>query len=685
MSHRRVPDPSASTPELTRAAPAPWITRAAAACAVLLGLLAALGPASPAAAVEPLNVPSRITDQVGALSGSTAEVEASLDRLSEDTAYDLFVVFVDGFSGREGEQWARETAAASGLGAEDVILAVAVDDRRYGMWVQSAGEITEDEATRVRVDLVEPRLAAGDWAGAAVAAADGLRDAALGTGTAASGGGGGFGTVLVIGLVVVLGILVVRSLVRRRSAAGKAGAQPAGAAPQGLAALPTPELNRRASQALVAIDDALTTSAQELGFAQAQFGLEATRQFGAALEEARARVSEAFRWRQQLDDSTPETEPQARQIMIAIIETCQVAADSLDAHTDEFEKMRDLQARAPQVLDDAEQRATEVAARVEPARATVAQLATTYPAAALASVTPNPDQASALLAGAHESVARGREALTADDRGAAVGAARAAQDAVAQAVTLLDAVDRAGQDLARAGTDLTAAIASISADFADAERLAPREPAVQAAVQAGRAAASAAEAARTGGDPLAALRDVRAAEARLDETLEPFRERAEHEARARAQLDDQLGRLASHIRAVHDYIETRRGAVGPEARTRLSEAARLAQQAHRDAATDATGALSLAHRAGELANEAQQLAQLDVQDWEDQRRQRSGYGGFGGGGSNVGGMVLGGILLDSLLRGGGGGFGGGGFGGGGFGGGGGGGGDGGGFGGGGRF
>ncbi|MGW6132473.1 TPM domain-containing protein [Cellulomonas sp. NPDC055163] len=680
MSHPRVPAPSAPTSVLTRATPVPRFTRAAAALTVLL---ATLGLAVPAAAVEPLNLPSQITDQVGALDGSTAEVQASLDRLSDDTAYDLFVVYVADFSGRDGEQWARETAAASGLGPEDVILAVAVDERRYGMWVQSAGEITEEEATSVRVDLVEPRLAEDDWAGAAIAAADGLRDAALGTGTAASGGGLGLGTLLVVGLVLVLVVLVVRSLLRHRGGAGQGAAQPAGAAPQGLAALPTPELNRRASQALVAIDDALTTSAQELGFAQAQFGLEATRRFGAALEEARARVSEAFRWRQQLDDSTPETEPQARQIMIAILETCQVAADTLDAHTEEFEQMRDLQARAPEVLDDAEQRATEVSARVEPARATVAQLATTYPPAALASVTPNPDQAAALLTGAQESVARGREALATDDRGAAVGAARAAQDAVAQAVTLLDAVERAGQDLARAGADLTAAVASISADFADADRLAPREPAVQAAVQAGRAAATAAEAARSGGDPLAALRDVRAAEARLDETLEPFRERAEHDARARAQLDDLLGRLASHIRAVHDYIETRRGAVGPEARTRLSEAARLAQQAHRDAATDATGALALAHRAGELAGQAQQLAQLDVQDWEDQRRQRSGYGGIGGGGSNVGGMVLGGILLDSLLRGGGGGFGGGGFGGGGFGGGGGG--DGGGFGGGGRF
>jgi hypothetical protein len=683
VSHRRHPDPAPHARRLTG-----W-SRLLSVVVALAALSTGATLALPAAAVEPFNVQDRITDQVGALGTGAPDAQAAVERLSTDTSYDLFVVFVDDFSGLDGTTWAQQTAQASGLGAEDVLLAVAVDARTYGMWVTSEGDITQSEAESVRTDLVEPALSADDWSGAVVAAADGLRDAALGSGS----GGGGLGALLVVGLLVVLAVLVGRAVLRRRRAAagqpGQAGQGVAGA-PQGLDALATPELNRRASQALVAIDDALTTSSQELGFAQAQFGLEATRRFSAALDEAKARVQEAFRWRQQLDDSTPETEPQARQIMIAIIETCRVAAQTLDEHAEEFETLRDLQARAPQVLDDAEQRATEVAARVEPARAAVTRLATTYPPAALASVSPNPDQAAALLAGAHESVGRGREALGGDDdRATAVAAARAAQDAVAQAVTLLDAVDRAGDELARAGTDLTAAIASISSDFQDAQRLAPDDAGVQAATAAGRQAAAGADSARTGGDPLAALRDVRAAEARLDEALAPFRERAEHAARAGAQLHDLLGRLTSQVRAVADFIETRRGAVGPEARTRLSEAARLTQQAQAESVTDAVGALATAHRASELAQQAQLLAQRDVDEWEEQRRQRQGYGGGfgGGGGSNVGGMVLGGILLDSLLRGGGGhgggggGFGGGGFGGGGFGGGG----DGGGFGGGGRF
>ena len=52
--------------------------------------------------------------------------------------------------------------------------------------------------------------------------------------------------------------------------------------------LPLDELSRRAGAALVATDDAVDTSAQELGFATAEFGDEATAPFAQALERARA-------------------------------------------------------------------------------------------------------------------------------------------------------------------------------------------------------------------------------------------------------------------------------------------------------------------------------------------------------------------------------------------------------------
>ncbi len=615
--------------------------------------------AGPALAADPLDVAGEITDQAGALTGSTAEVQAALDRLADETPLQLFVVYVDTFDGLDGEEWATETALVSGLGVDDILMAVAVDDRRYGISVDDALPLTDAQLTDVRTEEIEPALRESDWAGAAVAAADGYREAY--TAGTSSGGGGGL-TWLLVGVLVVAGVIALVVVLRRRGRRG--GAAPGGpaAGADALHGLPTDELNRRASSALVEIDDALTTSQQELGFAQAQFGLEATAGFSRTIDEARPAVARAFTLRQQLDDATPETEEQARILLIEIITTCEQVSDALDAEADAFDKLRDLQERAPQVLDETEQRAAEVERRLEPVRATLSTLAATYPAAALASVTANPDQAAALLTAARRAVADGRQDLEGQDRAGAVAQARIAEDAVAQASTLLDAVERAGGELVAAGQRLQQGLASIEADLADAARLVPGDPAVASAAGTARTRADEARAALDGGDPLTALSNLTSAEAALDAALAPAREAAEQDRRTRAMLGDLLGRVGSQVRAVNDFIETRRGAVGPEARTRLAEAIRLLTQATQTQTADPRGALAAAQQAEQLAQQAQAFAQRDVQTWESQQR---GPGGVGGG-MNAGSLVLGGILLDSALRGGRGGFSGGGFSGGGF-------------------
>ncbi|WP_029663053.1 TPM domain-containing protein [Cellulomonas sp. KRMCY2] len=622
-------------------------------CAAPLAVLAA----GPAAAEPPIDVAGDITDTAQVLGGRTAEVTAALDQLAADTRYQLFVVFVDTFDGADGLDWANDTAERSGLGVNDLLLAVAVEDRRYGVSVDNAVPLTDDQLSAVAYDRIEPKLGESDWAGAAVAAAEGYRDAAGGgSGTGSGSGSGSFPWIplLAVGGILLLIVVIVRS----RRAVAPAGARgPDGRPVQGLAALPTEELNRRASQALVAIDDAIKTSEQELGFAEAQFGLEATRTFGQVLTESRARTARAFTLRQQLDDSVPETEPQRRGMLLEVLALCEQVDTALDAQAEEFDRLRDLQARAPQVLQETDQRAVEVQGRVPAARATLDQLATTYPAASLASVSGNVDQATALLAHARASVAQGT-AVVETDRGAAVALARAAEDAVAQSVTLLAAVDRAGEDLAAAGTRIDAALASLGADVADAARLAPQDAAVTAAAAVASQAITSAQAERSTGDPLAALRRLTEAEAALDAALAPARDQAEQLARARGHLSQLLGRLGSQIRAVSEFIETRRGAVGAEARTRLAEAARLAQHAEQTGGTDPVAALAAAQQAEQLAGQAQQLAEADVARWQQQ--QGGGFGGGSGGGSgggNTGALILGGILLDQIL-GGGGGFGG---------------------------
>ncbi|MEL7976598.1 TPM domain-containing protein [Isoptericola sp. F-RaC21] len=619
--------------------------------ALLLALAGTAVLAPAASAVPPLTgLDSEITDPSGVLDGDEAQVQASLDALADETPYQLFVVYVDSFDGRDGPSWANDTATSAGLGVNDLLLAVATQDRAYGLSVDNNAGVTDAQLDQIE-EVVEDHLRDDDWAGAAIAAADTIR-----TGGTTSSGGSAWGAAAAVGGVVVVGgvggWLWVRS--RRRK---QQGAAPAG--PGDLTAVPTEELERRVGTALVEIDDALRTSEQELGFAQAEFGLEATQDFSAALESAKADVAQAFRLRQELDDDVPEDEARRRQLLAGVLELTEHAGASLDAQTDAFDELRALQQRAPELLDQTEQRAGEIEARVAVARETLAGLAASYPAAALASVRDNPDQATALVGHARDAVTAGHAALTGRTRAAAVAHLRAAQNALGQAVTLLDAVDQAGGQLATAGADLDKGLASIGQDVTDAARLVPAgapadgptdRAAVAAALAEAEAAMTQARDARSGGDPLAALHRLTAAEAALDAALAPAREKAEADARARALLRDTLGRVDSQVRATQDYVATRRGAVGPEARTRLAEAARLVAEAQALQPQDPAAALERAQQAERYAQQATQLAEQDTASW--------GANQGGQGGSNVGGMVLGGILLDSVLRGSGGGIGG---------------------------
>lgn len=630
--------------------------------ALTLVLLAAAPGA--ALAEPPSQLADEVTDTADVLSDAEeAEVQQALDELADTTPYQLFVVYVDSFDGTDPVDWANESANLSGLGTEDLLLAVAVEDRAYAVSVANDLDLSDDALGTVASERIEPALRQDDWAGAAVAAAEGYQDAAGGgTGTGdGSGGGIPWLTWLLVAAVVVGGVLLVRSLTRRRTQAG-APRGPDGRPLTGPEALPTEELERRAGPALVAVDDAVKTSEQELGFAQAQFGLEATRTFQEVVTDAKARLAHAFALRQRLDDAEPEGEAERRAILVEILRTCDAVDAALDDQAEEFDRLRDLQATVPQVLEDTDRRATEVQGRLPAAQVAVDRLATTYSPAALASVSGNIPQATALLTDARRLVADGRAAVAAEDRGTAVAHARAAEDAVGQAVTLLDAVERADEDLAQAGPRIDAAIASLSTDIADADRLAPGDPAVAAPRAAAQQAVASAHAERGTGDPLAALGRLVAAEAALDAALAPARDHAEQMARARGQVDALLARVDAQVRGVAAFIETRRGAVGAEARTRLAEAARLAQEAFALRDQDPGRALQAAQRAEGLAVSAQQLAEADVSRWEQPAPSR---------GMDAGSLVLGGILLDQILgggRGGGGwsgGFGGGTFGGGG--------------------
>ncbi|WP_263120067.1 TPM domain-containing protein, partial [Cellulomonas sp. RIT-PI-Y] len=555
-------------------------------------------------ATDPISLTGEITDSSGVLSSAeSGQVQDALDQLAQDTDYQLYVVYVDDFGDLSRDDWVQQTADQTGLGSQDLVLAVATESRVYTLAPESVDGLSSSALDSVAAD-VEDQLRDDDWSGAAITAADGIRSAATG------GSSGSILGWLFVGGLLLIGVITLIAWVSSRRKAG--GRVAVGGRQQ--QQVPTAELDRRSASALVGIDDAIRTAEQELGFAQAQFGPESTGEFERVLAQSKQQVTEAFRLRQTLDDDVPDTEPQIRETSTRILQIVEQVGAALDAQEQAFSKLREVEERAGAALEELTRSAADQRARIATARTTLDTLAARYPADALTSVRQNPDQATALLDEVDTALAQGTQAVTAGDRRTAARYARAAQDALGQVRVLLDAVDHAGAELATIGARLDAAIASISSDLDDAARMAPQDATVQARAADARAAIEAARTARTGtGDPLGALRDITAAEAAIDNALAPMREAADRARRARALLDQVLGRVSAGLRGTGDYIETRRGAVGPQARTRLAEADRLFRSAVDQRDSDPERALAAAQQAEQRVAEAQRLAQQDVQ------------------------------------------------------------------------
>ncbi|MFZ3500127.1 TPM domain-containing protein [Streptomyces sp. 5.8] len=656
----------------------------AAALLALGGWTTATAPAARADDPVTLSQQGQITDRVGALGDRKPEVTAALDKLYADRKVQLFVTYVRDFSGRSAQSWADATAQKNGLGQNDVLLAIATGARQYAYSADVDSGFTEQQLAAVAQTAIEPALKQNDWAGAAIGAADGY-DAVLGGlpvpvpaivpgeadpgGAAASGGESGAGDfvlpVVAVGAAGALGAYAYTRRKRKQAGGGSGGSKTTGWSGQGPAPLTLPELDSKAKALLVETDDAIRTSTEELGFATAQFGEEAVSAFTQAVEFGKSELTAAFRLRQQLDDAYPEDDATRRRMLDEIVARCTEASRRLDAESADFDRLRDLEKNAPQALATVEAHFRALTGRTTTAEATLTALGRQYADSAAAPVASNPEQAKDRLLFATTSLGEARAAIGAGDNGKAAVHVRAAEGAVDQAATLVDAVERRAQELAEAAGKLPGALNETDTDLADARGLLTgttegsstadlrgrisRAEAVLADVRQEQAAGRY--------DPMDALRRVEEADAALDEALAGARERESGRQRAAALLDQALLTARSAIGAATDYITTSRGAIGSQARTRLAEAQRHLERSTSLAGSDPAGALAEAQQADSLARQAQQLAEQDVRGYQNP------YGGGGrqqGGG--MGGAVLGGIILGEILGGGrgGGGFGGGG-------------------------
>lgn len=619
---------------------------------MILAIVTAALLAGPSAAAEPpMRLAGQITDLAGALSpsGLTA-VQAAVDKLYTDRHIRLWVVFVDVFSGQSVDGWARNTANLSDLGDSDALLAVATADRGYAFLVsKGVAAVDAGEVDALRRNEIEPALHRGDWAGAATAAATGV-DAAATPDVV------NWAPILVaLGLVTLVGLmlgLVARQLRRRRRAAALVAARRVDSTdPDALADVPLFALDTLSREKVVEVDNAVRTSANELELAVDEFGEERTQPFAQAVATAKSAMAHAFTVRQQLDDDIPETPTQQRDLLTGVIVSASKVDRDLEAQRTSFAELRNLVLDAPARLDELTRQLVELTARIPAAQQRLTELHTEFDAEALSSVSGNVKTAQDRAAFADRNITRGRGLADHPITGGQselVDAVRAVESGLGQGRTLLDAVDNAARDIRHAVATLPEAITDMEAGIAQANGQLQRGvgPHKSELVAARDTAVKAVAVARSSADPLGAFTRITKADSGLDQLLDTVAEERTAAERLARTCEQALFTASSRVRAVSDYIDTRRGSIGLQARTRLAEAHRRLEAAQDKQSTDVAGAITLANNAATLAASAQSLAKADVQS-----AQRTHYGRNGGGGDT--GAMLGGIIIGNILGGGG--------------------------------
>lgn len=446
---------------------------------------------------------------------------------------------------------------------------------------------------------------------------------------------------------------------RRRSAAQRgdrpdrpAGSEPASGAASGAEAGPPTieELRTTAAAALVTTDDALRSSRDELGVARSEFGEDEVEPFAAALDQAQGELDHALvtaRQAQELADAEADADADAdaeadaeRPLLEEIIAGCATAGAHLDALAPRFDALRDLEARVGELLVHLGADLADNEGRLSSARTTAGTLMTQYPRATIAVVLADVDQATERLAFAQESIRVGEQLVHSDRRGSAARA-RAAEEALVQAGSLFDSVDRSPKVLAKAEEAVTTLLAQSERDIADAERLGVADDLAAKGRFARETLGWAGQEVSTGGyDPLEMRRALQDTDVALGRALGPIRPADDTLERDLSLLASAWYGARAAVRAADELITTRRAAVGLEARVRLSEA-----RSHQATGTalgdsDPTSALRHLRAADALAYQARTLAQQDEAAWRNARMMGASIG-------DLDSVLLGGILIES--------------------------------------
>lgn len=280
-------------------------------------------------------------------------------------------------------------------------------------------------------------------------------------------------------------------------------------------------LVEQAKDRLSKADQEVRDAEKEWDYARAQFGIAATEQFRNRIKEAKEALSHGDALYKQCRTAYDPAKKES--LASQIINELDTQLGLLRDAQAPFSTKRSERTALPTRLAEAQERLAEELADVERSREELATIASIYPGTVLAALEDNPDKAASLLTSARSAI-ESAQAIIDTDTELATSAVDTAERALLMAYHEMNAIFTAKQDLDHIEDRLGTAIASLSSDIEEADRLQTDRTLLAPLITDARAAITRAQEALIHNDnPLDALEHARTVEVKLDATLDPLR------------------------------------------------------------------------------------------------------------------------------------------------------------------
>lgn len=571
------------------------------------GVSPSVAPTTP-----PVSITTPVTDPSGFLSTSQAGEVRNAIATTSSRGLSTYYVLVPDFSDYDPTDWCSQSGNQSTLTDNSIVFVLAYEERDSSWCTNMAednGLITDsavDAAWDAAMDVAAQSnpLTPQDAAGAGVAFVQVVGESVAQGGGVPSGVGGsssggsswsGFLTLMII-IFIVAAILI---LFARRSSKKKAHkrAGQGSPAPSGVPTNPKAqqELVDQASQQLLAADELLRSAADEVQFTRAQFGYAQADQLDAAVTAAQKAVNQAFTLLPSMQDapSLAQKAQVASQIMTIISTVMPPVYQAQEG----LKELRERQTNADQRLLDLRERLREASEQVDRSERTLADLRLRFSPVQLQSLEAKPQEARAFIQAAERNCDEAQAQLT-TNRSAAVESLDRATAQLASALADINAVNSAEETITAAGQVLASAIASLTSDLNDVDRLVANQANFAPLVSDARAAITAGQKARNGqGDPVAAMQQLRSAEDALDQALDPLRSAHDQQRRNADLAAERINSAQTMVTQAEAMVAANRHSSSLQARSAVANAQQQLALARSLQHTDPAAAINAANAA----------------------------------------------------------------------------------------